>query len=76
LNGKYAQFPGDRLALDFRAMPLPPKTTKQPLPKIQIPFPTSGMDKLRQIFLASRFGISEWRGIASIAPVFGFDQSE
>ena len=32
----------------------------------------SGIDSLRQILLASRFAISEWRGIASACPVWGF----
>jgi hypothetical protein len=31
--------------------------------------PISGTDRLRQIFLASRFEISVWRGMASMAPL-------
>ncbi|MGK7915428.1 MAG: hypothetical protein AB4038_07755 [Prochloraceae cyanobacterium] len=36
----------------------------------------SGIDNLRQIFRASGFFISVWRGIASTAPVFGFIYKE
>jgi hypothetical protein len=38
--------------------------------------PSCGTDKFRQIFLASRFGISVCRGTASTAPVFGFTHNE
>ena len=38
--------------------------------------PISGTDSPRQIFRASLFGISVWRGTASTSPVFGFAQSE
>src|SRR5439155_764675 len=37
---------------------------------------TSGMDKQRQIFLASLFDISMCRGTASTSPVLGLHQSE
>jgi len=33
--------------------------------------PTSGTERPRQIFRASLSGISEWRGTASTAPVWG-----
>jgi len=38
--------------------------------------PTSGTDKLRQIFLARPFGISWCRGTDSTAPVAGFVHNE
>jgi hypothetical protein len=38
--------------------------------------PTSGTDKLRQIFLARPLGISWWRGTDSTAPVAGLVHSE
>lgn len=38
--------------------------------------PASGTDSPRQIFPASRFEISEWRGTASTSPVVGFAHRE
>ena len=38
--------------------------------------PISGTERLRRILAASRFGISECRGTASTAPVFGLHQRE
>ena len=38
--------------------------------------PISGIDRLRQIFLTSRLGISVCRGIASTAPVRGLVHNE